>query len=174
MLGIDIPPLTHKIIAAYMDKNIYTGRSIREIETLSETLLPSYLQAVLDEGLPVFYLGESEGVPTMYRVIEITGLKKGLVVSYLASLQQMAQEGKIDTELWNPTLEAVKPQAVPPLEILKQIYGTIEEKVAAATGGFIGDTTRNILIVGGIVAVVYLLGREMISKPEKTRELFTS
>lgn len=136
----------HTDLAKFIDRNIYTGKSRSEIARLSESLLPVYRSAVMDLGLPVYYAGDPPGISTLNYVVETSGIPKVFVIQYLSGLQAAAQAGEIDAEHWNPSLEAVKPVDVNPLQFAAS-------QVSAAAGGI----ARTVTTIGVLAAIVYLL-----------------
>ena len=154
-LGIWPFPSVHDKIADYMTKAIYTGLDKGEIAQLSKGVLPVYQYAVAQGGHPPFELGTPEGVALVAYLVEQTGAQKSFLNAYLSSMENMAKSGNILIDVWNPAAQEEIPEGP---GILEQVSQAVSKPTSdAVSSGF-----NRVLIAGGIVAIVYLLGREYI------------
>ena len=69
----------HAAIAEYMNDNLLTYMSIGELVKVSQTLLPLYQDAIVNQGMPPFVLGEDDKEDTYYYLVEKTGIDNLLI-----------------------------------------------------------------------------------------------
>lgn len=134
-------------IINYIDKNIATGRPRSEIEAFVPVVLQQYHFAILNGAQP-FVSGTEQGRQMALEISQKTSIPTVMVMNVLYATQQLASEAKIPVTIYNPT-------AIPQGKGILTSIGDLLNKPVES--GF-----NKILIAGAIVAVIYLLGKEMI------------
>lgn len=126
-------------------------------ETYFDTFLPIYLDAVRNKGYEPYQPGKSD---TLVRyMIDRTGTRGGYPTAFMYALYTLAERGQIETYLWNPELFDTVTENRP-----QGWFESTLSNIGTQAGAAASSTLNKVLLTAGIVGVVYLLGKDMITK----------
>ena len=116
-----------------------------EMFRISESILPLYQSLILQEGFPVWSLKDGSTYRTMYEIITRTKLDRNTVLQYLATLEELAKEGVIKAQHYNPVLPS---SVVTTPGQAKGVAQTIEKFMKLAIiGGIVYIAVKGISLV---------------------------
>ena len=156
----------HDVIVKNWDasqSNLYT---FEQLKNYSQAILPLYLNAVINLNYSPYIFANIEGQKVAHYINEKTNIPIGFIHYYLHNLQNLATNGIIDIEYYNPDVLSI-PDAQDLIQ--KEKTDTKKETIPGflqvVKSNLIPEIDKNInkiLIVGASVAVIYLLGRRII------------
>jgi len=122
-----------------------------------DTFMPWYVDAILHKGYSAYIPGKSYDL--LKYMTDSTKTHLGYSTAFLIALYNLSLAGNIDTYVWNPKLYKIVEENKP--------VGTFENILAnfgKGAGEVVESAFTRILTFGAIAAVIYLLGKTVLTK----------
>lgn len=105
LMEVDANILNGTIAQAVYDRRrgVLPGLSKQDLFRVSESILPFY-QSLVVSGMRPFVLKDGDTYDIVYSIMDKTGYGRNTVIMYLATLQELAAEGAINSVHYNPQL----------------------------------------------------------------------
>jgi len=152
--GRDRDIILDELVSRYTPTQ-YTSRNGWEV--FYRTFMPIYIDAILNKKYAPYKPGASnEIVPYM---TQKTGTKLGFSTAFIYILYELANDGRIETYIWNPALYDTVKASRP-----KGPFDDTFEAIGAGLLSGVKSGFSQILFAGAVVGVIYLLGKSVIAK----------
>lgn len=138
------------------------GRDKSELRTVAEMLLPAYVNAVTDGGMPILDMSDPmlwtiENRELRGYLVDRTGYAGTTVDNFLLVLDDAVSRGALPAKYLNPEVW----EDVAPPTLIEQFF---DSPIAASAGDMIGGQFTKVLIAAGVVTVAVLLGKAAIQR----------
>jgi hypothetical protein len=125
-------------------------------ETFYNTFMPLYIEAITKKGYAPYHPQQSYDL--LKYMIDTTGDRMGLPTAFMMALYDLSQIGAINNYVWNPALYPSVVANKP-----KSGFDKTIEDIGKGISDTVGGGFNKILFTAGVVGIIYLLGKSVLT-----------